>query len=125
MTNQLETRIKARKEAEYLFSLCNESQYQNHEHFWKSLLELVQSKVPKQEKSTELVPMTDKEVTFFRGETMPFGKCTGELVENVPLDYLDYLIGQPDNLTPFRRYLKNPSIAKLLQQQLDEGRNYQ
>lgn len=126
MTSQLEARVAAGKEARYLFSLCKESKHQYLDHFWETLLELVQGEIPnEQENSTELVPMTDQEVTHFRRETMPFGKYAGNDVKDIPLDYLDYLIGQPDNLTPFRRYLKNPSIAKLLQQQLDEGRNYE
>jgi hypothetical protein len=124
MTSQLAMRIKARKDAELAYSLCLDVNTENREYYWKCLLELIQDIVPKQENTTELVPMTDQEVTQFRRYEMDFGKYCGREIKDVPLDYLDYLIGQPDNLTPFRRYLKNPSIAKLLQQQLDEGRNY-
>lgn len=55
---------------------------------------------------------------------IPFGKHKGERVEDVPLRYLDWAIGEWDAGRPVTRaiavYLKHPSIARQIDFDLDD-----
>lgn len=55
---------------------------------------------------------------------MPFGKHAGKKLDEVPLMYLDWLLGQDwlrDNLRePIRLYLNDPVIERQLELEMEE-----
>lgn len=56
-------------------------------------------------------PMADQEALSFENEVMEFGKHKGELVGNVPLDYLEWLADASRTLwCKIHAYLNNPRI---------------
>lgn len=67
---------------------------------------------PKKVVKADLVPMTRDELCKFGMHRMEFGKWQGKMVDEVPLDYLLWLDGQPDFRHELRRYLANPTIQR-------------
>jgi len=55
---------------------------------------------------------------------MPFGKYKGQRFEEIPLSYLDWMLGQ-DIRDPLRRqlteYLSKPTIQRLLDEELERN----
>lgn len=93
--------------------------------FWEELSEImlnehgpIQAPPPPKPKSTG---MSDRVVKLFKKELMPFGKFEGEKIEDVPLQYLDWLVGEDDDALNGRlkRYLKNEKIAEQLKAELE------
>lgn len=65
--------------------------------------------------------------TEIRNYKMPFGKFKGRPLEEVPLKYLDWLIGEknlsaqmPITYKHISKYLEDPVIKRELETQLDE-----
>ncbi len=110
---QIEINIAARKAAETVFSLAvTEVPAEGEQRYWETLARLVAAKLPKPEADPRTQPMTDEQVTHFgNGITMPFGKHTGKRIADVPLDYLIWLVEQPDAFkNELRRYIGNDRI---------------
>ena len=74
-------------------------------------------------------PMTNDEVAAFLREYMPFGQYQGMRIADVPLTYLDWLIGGSESerfKARVRRCLENREVAKQLSlQQLSTGKYHE
>jgi uncharacterized protein (DUF3820 family) len=55
---------------------------------------------------------------------MPFGKYKGKKLDEIPLTYLDWLLGKvelyPETKRAIKEYLTDPVIARELEQELGE-----
>jgi hypothetical protein len=67
----------------------------------------------------EVEPMTDAEVRIFEREAIPFGKHEGTRVGCVDMNYLCRLADPSDFIKRVKRYLKNPRIKWLMEEQGD------
>ncbi len=55
-----------------------------------------------------ITPMSDGEARGFEKTEMPFGKHAGKPIAEVPLDYLDWLVGQNEEFNAkLARYMRN------------------
>lgn len=65
--------------------------------------------------------MTLKELSETK---MPFGRHKGETFDDIPLGYLDWLIGNVELREPLKsrlkEYLKHPTIAREVQRELGD-----
>lgn len=57
-------------------------------------------------------PMSDAESKAFERQQMPFGMHSGELIADVPMDYLLWLECEPDFRRDLRRYLRSDRIQR-------------
>lgn len=66
--------------------------------------------------------MTDTEARRFETLPIEFGKYAGQKVADIPLPYLDYIVGDSNRhfIKELGRYLKNESVADRLRQELDD-----
>ena len=68
----------------------------------------------------KLEPYTDAEADSVGLEPMPFGRYNGNQISLVPLDYLDWLLGESARFVEvLTQYLKNPKIAERLRTELE------
>lgn len=78
--------------------------------FWESLRDEVAKEVPA---PVVVGPkqMNDAELREFGRSTMPFGVHLGKRIDNVPIEYLDWLLGNAaEFLVNVRQYLNSPRI---------------
>jgi uncharacterized protein (DUF3820 family) len=124
---RVQRRVAARKQAHEIVELASDSAEKLDKEaaavFWGVLRDtgLKHAPLPPAKSvSAPVVPMTDAEAMEFGEQRMGFGKWAGSLVENVPLKYLDWLVGQPDVFKgDVERYLHNPRIAEALADELE------
>lgn len=58
-------------------------------------------------------PMTDDEASAFEARRMPWGKYKGKQIDEVPLDYLQWVLDQPDTFkAEIERYLASEWVNK-------------
>ena len=61
---------------------------------------------------------------LLKNAVIPFGEHKGERLDEVPLKYLDWLLGQDwvfdDLKRKIRKYLEDPAIARELDRELTE-----
>jgi uncharacterized protein (DUF3820 family) len=64
--------------------------------------------------------MIFKDAAAFR---LPFGKYRGQTLDQIPLDYLDWLNGRelyPDTRRALDTYLADPAIQKALKEEMEK-----
>lgn len=66
-----------------------------------------------------VVPMSDLEKRAFEHSTVPFGKHSGRQVQDCPLTWFDWLIGQKDFKVDLRRYMARSDVQEALQRELE------
>ncbi len=71
---------------------------------------------PKGADPTKPKPMSDAEVKRFRDTSVPWGKHRGQLVDEVPLEYLCWLVDANDWKDELRRYLDNEQIQRRVEE---------
>jgi uncharacterized protein (DUF3820 family) len=120
----IQDRINARQEAEQVLDLMSstaEQIMQEHgrsaaEAYWTAIrryfLDIYER--DRKAKATRLSvdPMTNAESREFGDERMPFGKHSGQRIDEVPREYLDWLDGQPDFRRELARYLRSDRIMR-------------
>lgn len=124
---RLHDRIEARKYAELCPATITPDPGQSD--LWLSVFwETIRKAIPVDAALAETsgtAPMTDREAMMFSHAEMTFGKHRGIPICHVPLTYLDWLVGQPDDFRQsVARYLANPRVAAELAAQVgteDEG----
>ena len=91
------------------------------DEFWRFLAGVLKAAHPKLflTKSVPISAMSPLEAKRFAHETMEFGKHSGKAIGDVPLDYLDWLAGQPDFHVRLNRYLRSAAIN--LERQQGDG----
>lgn len=58
-------------------------------------------------------PLSDAESRYVGKLSMPFGRHCGEQIDQVPLDYLIWLVEQPDDFkVSLKRYIKSQRIQR-------------
>lgn len=68
-------------------------------------------------------PMTDDEARAFERRSMPWGKHKGKLISEVPLDYLDWVLDQPDTFkVDIERYVRSDWVrdAKKIEEEEEQ-----
>jgi uncharacterized protein (DUF3820 family) len=124
---RLAQRAQGRKEAAALTSLILDTaaglpESEANDAFWDSLRDLIDDKYPRI-KPGSFNSMTDAEVREFRSRTMVFGKYNGQPIMDVPLGYLDWLIGENDSFRrDIGRYLRNEKVTEQLRTELEQER---
>ena len=92
--------------------------------FCDSVMELC-GKTDPTPKRSEFLPMSDAEVREFRSREMAFGKHAGKPMLEVPLGYLDWLVGEKDAFhRDVRRYLLNENVAEKLRIELEQDAHW-
>lgn len=67
--------------------------------------------------------MSDLSKRLCKEYVMPFGQYAGKRLDDIPLTYLDWLLGvckQPSTRAAIKSYLSDPVIARELQTELDK-----
>ena len=131
--DRLEQRAHGRKEAEAIIGLIadctlrfsGETVYAL-EAFWDEINEFVRQNMTPDPKAVAAAAavsaMSDAEVREFRSRIMAFGKYAGQPMMDVPLTYLDWLLGEKDLFRrDVGRYLRNEKILEQLRDELPEG----
>ena len=129
---RLAERVAGRLAAQTIIGLireeCGQDNTQNWaDGFWDEMDEFIArtDNGRPAKKETGPAPMTATEAVRFEGEYCPFKKYQSWLVANVPLGYLDYLVGLQTDPDAFvnraARYLKNPQVAERLREELLQG----
>jgi len=124
----LKQRIIGRKEAEAAIELLRETSAKLSVAamlaFWNSIREFLDAKGPNQElQANGYGPMTDTEARDFGQTEMNFGKYAGHLMCDIPLGYLDWLLGKSEtDSIRLKRYLANEKVAERLRIELEQER---
>jgi hypothetical protein len=93
-------------------------------HFWLPLLKKIAAIVPEQlhpwrNIPAGVVPMDGPERRLFGASKVAFGRYTGERVDDVPLEYLEWLDSQYDFRHQLKRYLATEHLQR--QMVVDDG----
>lgn len=116
---KLQAKCDSRKAAEAAIELLKESVSGDAQHYWRIIREYAANQLPAELNAS--APMTDKEVDKFNKEIVPYGKYKGHTVGNVPMNYLDWLVGERDEFKEqLKRYLQNESVRSQFIEDLDE-----
>lgn len=119
-SSALKSRCEARKAAEAVLELLTELVAGNSEHYWKIIREFAQKQVPSTV-GVEVSPMSDKEARLFGETLMPYGKYSRVAVESVPVQYLDWLVGEKDDFKDqLKRYVQNDVVRRRFQDELED-----
>lgn len=117
----IEDNVKAKRAADEVWDFIVDAELEfqdgtrNHyyETLLRHLLEVIPAELhPQRVVKADLVPMKHDELCKFGMQRMEFGKHAGLMVDEVPLDYLLWLDGQPDFRHDLRRYLASPSVQR-------------
>lgn len=124
----IETNVKvgqlAKEAMSLALDLCRESGLELEEmrRFWLRLHESTAQLLnePQQvERPHRADAMTNDEAKVFERTCMPFGAYKDKPIGDVPLGYLDWLVGEPDFKRDVRRYLANPVVKQALSEELE------
>lgn len=91
--------------------------------FWEEVRDLALRHAPFPQVSYRDAPMSDTDATHFECMVrMPFGVHEGRLIGDVPLRYLDWLVGQRENdiVAQARAYLLRPAVKERLRKELED-----
>lgn len=90
--------------------------------FWSRIRDKATERLPKKESPTKSDhAMTDGQAAMFEKSLMPYGIHEGKPIAQVPLEYLDWLIGQQDDFkVQVRRYLANKRVSSLVSEECDD-----
>lgn len=118
-------RIIARREAEQVVELCRDSSTilsnESQALFWSIIRDhaLMMSPLPKPTNARLMEPMSDSEARLMEQRVVPFGQYKGQRVHEVPLKYIDWLVGQKDTFREdLGRYLLNAQVMHELEKEL-------
>lgn len=122
-------RVQARKQALACIDLLDETVNairgdDARDAFWDTIHARIEEVLPPLTTAQEAIRdgMTASEVLRFEQEACPLKKYSGELTSEVPLGYLDYIVGQQTDPESYvnraARYLKNPQVAERLREEL-------
>ena len=113
-------KVETRNAADTIHRLaCDEALNHTNEAclaFWKRILENVCAVLPPEFHPTRIVehgplaPMGDTESKFFGAQPMPFGTHQNKRVDEVPMDYMEWLDREPDFRKQLNRYLRSERI---------------
>ena len=107
----IEKNMKAAGAAAIVAAFVDEEFEFHGDRFLEELALMLPKKLckPKEKKAPLLRPMTQQEARNFGSVTVPFGKYNNVAVDNVPMDWLQWLADQTfvDNL---RRYLESERV---------------
>lgn len=79
--------------------------------FWEQLQFEVAKELPQAPVAAAPKQMTDAEIREFGRSIMPFGVHLGKRIDNVPIEYLDWLLGNAaEFLVKVRQYFNSPQI---------------
>lgn len=103
--------------------LCRESGLELEEmrRFWMRLHESTSQLLnvpPRVDSHDHKDAMDNEEAKRFERLRMPFGSHKNKPIADVPLGYLDWLVGEPDFKRDVRRYLANPVVQQALPEEL-------
>lgn len=131
---RLAARAFGRRQARAVIELARESAPDATDEqavlaFWEEIKDAALAQLPPDDQrigqTAALKPMTIGEVLAFEAETVPFGKYVHYNVNELPLKYLDYMVGLRDSPDDFlnraRRYLARPDVAERLRQEIGES----
>lgn len=121
----LKERIELRKAAkqaaaemaELLTACCEDASEVYIDAFWAALIEAFPQRLATPVKTTAEEPWTDQQARAFGQTHIPFGIHAGALVDEVPLEYLVWLVDQPDD---FKQKLRKYIRSKRIQQELEQ-----
>lgn len=109
--------IRARKDADEVIELINDmaAGFFQDARVW--FIELIRDDLveryplPKQD-GPAFEPMNDEEAILFGKMFMPWGKHRGMPIDNVPMEYLDWILRQDDGvfITKLNRYMASRRI---------------
>ncbi len=117
---KVQAKVDARQAAEAGLALLQEALEGDSNHFWKIVRDFAETKVALSTKISDLA-LTDIEASRFGAEEMPFGKYQGIPINSVPLQYLDWLVGEADDFrAKMRRYLLNDGVRERIRSELEE-----
>jgi len=121
---RLARRASGRLAAKAIIELAKETESPNPDWqtaFWDEMMDWFRKEsLPVRRHKPEA--MTDAEVRQFREKEMRFGKYHGQKMGEIPLTYLDWLLGDSEELNRhLTRYLKNEKVAEQLQQDIETG----
>ena len=110
----IEENAKARSAAEMIEELAVEESKGHGPRFWTELAKRIVLRTPTtrpRRKARMIVPMDDGESKRFGAKKLPFGKCVGQRVDDVPSELLQWYADQTftDEL---RRYLLSDRIRR-------------
>lgn len=109
--DKLKARCESRKSADAALELLAESIAGDPQHFWKIVRDHAENQLPSEPNAVG--PMTDEEACRFATRLMPYGKYKDEAVDQVPVSYLDWLIGEADHFKDqLRRYVQNERVRQ-------------
>lgn len=118
--NNIQANIRVRETVAQIMALCDGeaaafAESANGQRFWEAIHAAMLERLPRREPPQEKQPMTDAQAAMFERAVMPFGVHQGQPIARVPLEYLDWLIGQTDDFkTQVRRYLANKRVSSLV-----------
>lgn len=110
VVGRIEINRDARLAAEAIADLCTTEAHAYGLRFWQALDSLIARYLPTPCRIRQEEAMTDEEASCFGRERMPFGEFAGFLVNDVPLNRLEWYSDQRFN-EQIRRYLKSPKIS--------------
>jgi hypothetical protein len=99
---------KAREDAQEFMAFIEDQAGQQPQRFWEVLGESVSAKLPPNPQPVDrFPPMGEQEAARFEIVALPYGKHRGEMVGNVPCDYLLFLTEGDEFSQRLRRYVKS------------------
>ena len=120
-SSNLQANIAARHAAVGIMEMLHSAAgvLENPARYWQLLHEEICKQLPPSKDGPAM--MTNAQAAAFERQLMPFGVHRGMPIALVPLEYLDWLLGESD---PFkekvRLYLANKRISLMVQQTLDD-----
>ena len=112
--SDLAKNVAARMAAESLMDLAREEGQKHGSRYWLLLAGMIDVHLPKpteKVEKTKKAPMTAMEAKRFGKRTIPFGQFVGKMIDDVPLERLQWYADQTfvDDL---RRYLESDRVGR-------------
>lgn len=119
-TETIKANISAREAADAICNLLFEEGTQHHGQasitFYARVLTILRRAVPGEIWPRPAIvrdePMSDEQVREFELLRMPFGSYSEKQIQDVPLDYLLWLEGEPDFRRQLNRYLRSRQMQQ-------------
>ena len=131
-SKRIKERVDARRSAEQLIELGADytasGTEDSRELFWSVVRDHALQIAPlPAARAVQLPPqldvMSDAEARLFEQRIVPFGQYKGARVSEVPLTYIDWLVGQGDEFRKAAsRYVLNPQIMQMIDEAIAENK---
>lgn len=112
----LEDNIVAGRLAEDLIAISDWRTLKAPRRFWERLRELCDEQLPPPYEAAKLEdrPMSDVQARAFGASTIGFGKHQGKRVDDVPIEYLHFLVDEAGGqfVKQLRRYLRSERVQR-------------